>query len=277
MEEAQVDNQATETTGTDTGIDSGSSTQQDSASVTTQQDNQEVDKPYSPFSSGKEKFKVRGQEVEWDWNETKKWAQLNHSGYQAMEQAKTIEKKAQTALQQMYEAANRDPEGFIRTFNPNYKAQAQHAQAANGQPGSEEQSDPRDSAIQRLERELESLKSGQEQRSIAEEKQLIAKEIESAFTAYPTLKNVLKAEQLVKAEYARQLRLGNDQITIDDVAFHMSQEAQESEKKRMQATKHRLDQNRKTAPVSTSPTGGSGQSKGMTRDEVRKLAGLPPA
>lgn len=277
MEEAQVDNQASESTGIETASAEPTSTQDDSTPSPTQQDNQEIDKPYVPFSAGKEKFKVRGQEVEMTWDEAKKWVQLNQSGYQAMEQAKVLEKKAQTTLQQMYQMAERDPEGFIRTFNPNYRPQAAQANAAAGQAEGEEPSDPRDQAIQKLEREIQALKGGQEAREVAEEKIAISKEIESAFNAYPALKNVLKAEQLVKAEYARQLRLGNDQITIDDVAFHMSQEAQESERKRVTATKQRLDQNRKTAPVSTSPTGGSGQSKGMTRDEVRALAGLPPA
>lgn len=272
MEETQVDNQSTEST--DTGSTQTDSIQQDSAPDTTQQDSGETDKPYIPFSNGKEKFKVRGEEVEWDWNETKKWAQINRSGFLAMEQAKALEKKAQTALTQMYQMAERDPDGFIRTFNPNYKPQANASQ--QGQEDDGTQSDPRDTAIQALQREIEQLKGGQEAREIAEEKAIIAKELESAFAAYPVLKNVLKADQLVKAEYARQLRLGNDQITIDDVAFHMSQEAQESERKRVAATKARLNQNRQTAPISSSPAGGSGQSKGMTRDEVRKLAGLPP-
>lgn len=276
--DSSVDNQPSEPSGNQTASEQspGYSTQHDSLSGATQQDSQEVDKPYVPFSQGKEKFQVRGQEVEWDWNETKKWAQLNHSGYEAMEKAKLLEKKAQSTYEQMYEMANRDPEGFIRTLNPNYKPQALRSTGEPGQQSGEEQSDPRDAAIARLERELGSLKGGVEQREIAEEKAAISKELEAAFTAYPALKNVLKAEQLVKSEYARQLRLGNDQITIDDVAFHMSQEAQESERKRVALTKQRLEQNRQTAPVSTSPSGGSGQSKGMTREEVRKLAGLPP-
>lgn len=139
--------------------------------------------PHVPFANGgKEKFKVNGQEVEWDWPTTQRYAQMGKSGQLAMERAAEVERKAKDAYAKLYEAAQRDPEGLIQTLNPTWqprhqkaRAQTSSAQLPNGKAAATAQTDdeaagesldPRDEKIATLERRLAEIEQQGDRKSV---------------------------------------------------------------------------------------------------------------
>ena len=82
----------------DTGLDNQASVDQTDTSQNQSEipqsatDSTTQETEYKPFATGKEKFKVYGKEEEWDWNTTKKYAQLGKSAYQKLEEAAKIQK-----------------------------------------------------------------------------------------------------------------------------------------------------------------------------------------
>lgn len=275
-----VDNQSIEATDTsDQSLDNESEIQEASPSDVTQQDsdsdelNQEVKKQV-PFQNGKEKFKVNGTEVEWDWETTKKYAQIGNAGYKAMERAAAVEKKAADTYKQLMNLAQSDPEGLIRVFNPNYKPlQARNSQQDAYGQAEQQEMDPRDQKIQELEKQLSTVSERLEKQALDEERKAVQAEIDSAVKAYPILNDEIAINYL-KTQYKQALAKGMD-VTLDDVAFHVAQKLEESRNKKLEQQKQRIEEKRKRAPVTSTPgTPSSEAKKFQTFDEVRRLAGL---
>jgi len=169
---------STQATQTDTSTENLSVDQTQTQSQEFGQDEAtEAPKAPSPFAGGKEKFKVNGQEKEWDWNTTKKYAQLGYAGQQALEKAHATETKAKQSMQNLYAQINQlavsDPEGLIRMFNPKYQGTssrqmaAQGAQTEQGQ-ATEQGYDPRDQKIQELEQRTQSFEQMIEKQAVEE-------------------------------------------------------------------------------------------------------------
>lgn len=237
-------------------------------------------RPPAPFANGKEKFKVNGQEFEWDWETTKRYAQLGRSGQLALERAAQTEKNAKRAYAELVQQAKADPEGLIRIFNPTWQPSNRAAQSMPPQGyGQGEQAesaqdfDPKEAMIRELEQKLSSVESRLEKQDLDQERKVIETELENAVKAFPVLDNEIHREY-VKAQYARHLKNGLDNITIEDVAFHVSQQVQEMKEKEMKARKARLDDNRRRAPVSSVPGDVGKEAQPSSFDDVRRIAGL---
>jgi ribosomal protein L22 len=278
--EVTADISATETQSPNTPE---ASTSEETAQAQSQDNQTDKAASYIPFSNGgKEKFKVNGQEFEWDWETTRKYAQLGRSGQVAMERAAQTEKKAKEAFQKLIETAKQNPVEVLKILNPDFdastlthrQAQAAATEAVKGTEGKEAGIDPRDQKIQELEKRYQSVAEVLEKQEIEKERQAIETELTEAVKKYPELDNkIFKAH--VKTQYRQALANGIEDLTIDDVAFHVAQEIREmkaaEEKKKLETAK----ENRKRAPVSTHQGGSSGEKKaGYTFDEIRKMAGL---
>lgn len=247
--------------------------------------------PYVPFSNGgKEKFKVSGQEHEWDWETTKRYAQIGRSGHQAMERAAAVEKKARETYGGLIQNAKTDPEGLIRILRnePNWTPKGSKATPESGArttedggEGGEGQDDPRDAQIQDLRARLERFEQKAEQADVETERAAIDKEMDAARKAYPELDDEITMEY-VRGQYRRALMShdGNgDPLTVDDVAFHVAQQIKEKRAQKNREKTSVVDANREKAPLGGAPRGGKGSAgdKPMNFNDVRKLAGLPPA
>lgn len=273
--ESLVDNQSTLTETDNQGDLAQSSvnelTQQEQTTGNQEQvaatQQQQVQNPYKPFASGKEKFKVNGKDEEWDWETTRKYASLGKTSYQKMQEAAEVKKRAEDAYSQLLDLAKKDPEGLLRALNPNYAPQSQQQRQDQVTDA-----DPRDLKIQELERKLGEFSSVLEQQQVEEERKLINKELDDAVTKYTVLKGDKFALNYVKSEYRKALMQGLD-VSIDDVAFHVSQELQELRNQKVQETQKRFEQKRKNAPVTAVSTGSESSSKPMSLDEVKRLAG----
>lgn len=261
---------------TDTSA-SESEIQETSSPVTAQADDQQVEESqpevFVPFKSGKEKFKVNGAEVEWDWDTTKRYAQIGNAGYKAMEKAKALEKKQADTYQQLMDLATRDPEGLIRIFNPQWNGSAKQAQQIQaGQPQDQsEANDPRDHKIRELEQRYQSVAEKLEAQEIAKERSMIESEIQSAVKQFPILGDEMHQEFL-KFQYAKALKQGLD-VTMEDVAFHVAQKLEATRQAKNQQIKQRIEEKRKKAPVvGTAAPEGTGK-KTMSLEDVKRLAG----
>lgn len=253
----------------DTSIETQPGTPEAQSSPGTQTQPQAAPK-YVPFAQGKEKFKVAGQEHEWDWDTTKRYAQLGRSGQQAMERAAAVEKSAKDAYNKLLKAAESDPEGLLEVLNPNYKRrqapQAGESPTQDPAAAREQGPDPRDLRIQKLEEHFEN-------QEVEKERTAIASELDAAVKQFPILDDPIYRDH-VKAQYRRHLQNGIEDISIEDVAFHVAQQLEERKVQAEKAKVERLKEKSRTAPVGSqgaSSAGGSG--KGMTRADVLKLAG----
>jgi hypothetical protein len=232
----------------------------------------EGDKPqtYLPFQGGKEKFKINGKELEWDWPTVQRYAQKGYAGMQALQRAAETEKKAKQFFGGLQESAARDPEGVIRILlgDPNWRFQAQRAASETHLPD-ESSFDPKDRVIQELQAKVEKLSGKYEQTEIEQERAAIAKEISDAENRYPNLKGDEVALEYVKSQYRKALSQGLD-VTIDDVAFEVNQKLEERKLQRAQQTKKRIEEKRKTAPVTHVAGAPAAKEKGFdTFDDVR--------
>lgn len=265
-EAVSVEQTTTETTDTDSAT---SGAEQTSALDATDSLTQQSEAKLSPFSTGKEKFKINGKEEEWDWDTTKKYAQLGKSSSERWEKASALEKKVNDSYRQLMDLANKDPDGLIKLFNPGYQGKATAQDAAQ----SGQAVDPRDAKISHLESQLERVTGSIEKQELEAEKAAIAKEFADAEEKYPVLKGNKFLTNYVKAEYRKLLQAGVAEVTIEDVAFQVAREAQEFDQQKNQQTKKRLEENKNKSPLSQTPSGGSAASKPMTREEVMRLAG----
>lgn len=232
--------------------------------------------PPSPFATGKEKFKVNGQDKEWDWATTKKYAQLGYAGQAALERAHETEQKHKSFYSKLTEHAEHDPEGLIRILNPRFQGFASKAatpQGAGTGPNQGEELDPRDAKIQELESRTSSFEEMIEKQEIDKERQAIASELEDAVKEYPELNNEINREY-VKSQYARMVRKGIEGVTLADVAFHVSQKVKEMREADIKAKTAKALENKKKAPVGGSPAGTPSSAKPQSREDLKRMAGL---
>jgi hypothetical protein len=229
---------------------------------------QETQTPYVPFGAGKEKFKINGQEEEWDWDTTKRYAQLGKAGQQAMQKAAALEKKQKDLYAKMREAATQDPESFLEVITGQRRQQATQQQSTNA----DHQTDPRDLEFANTKQELAQIKQRLEHEDIERERVAIEKELGDAVGKYPEFNSKL-FKTFVKQQYYQTLKSGMEDVTLEDIAFLAAQELREEQGQKQKTVTQKLEENKKRAPVITPPGSSSGHSKAMTLDDVKKLAG----
>lgn len=260
----------TDTVETQQSVDTAQSvddTATDSDTTQSAQTIENTQQTHVPFSKGKEKFVVNGKEVEWDFETAKRYAQKGYSGMEAFQKAAEVERKNKELYRQLYSLAQSNPDELVRIFNPKYQP---HASA---QVDNTKEVDPFEQRLDmELQRRLAPLQQKLEQYEIDQERKLIQTEIESATKIFPILNDEFNVK-LLKAEYKSALQQGLD-VTIEDVAFYLSQKLQEREAERMNQTKTRIEQKRKDAPVHVTQTTQSSKKKDMSIDDVKRIAGL---
>lgn len=234
---------------------------------------QNAQKPYTPFATGKEKFKVDGQEFEWDWEETRRYAQLGRSGQAAMAKAAELEKKAASTYQQILKAAREDPEGLLAVLNPSYKPRSKSD--PNEGDGLDTQVDPRDLKIKELEAKVGKFESFLEQQDVERARQEIENEFAEAEKKFPSIKSPIHKEY-IRSQYRKYLNQGVTNISIEDLAFQLDQQVKEEQQAQMKAKRERLEAQRKNAPVPSVP--GSDQVSDRRAEEsgieyAKRLAG----
>lgn len=254
----------------DVAQDTSQEIQQEAANPTTPQD---LATEYKPFASGKEKFKIDDKEEEWDWNTTKKYAQLGKSSYSRLEQAANIQKQARSTYSNLMKAAQNDPEGLIRMLNPQFqgfpKAQGPGEQATGHNTGV----DPKDQKLSEIESKLQSYEEKIEAQAIAEERKAVETELDGALKEYPQLNNKF-LRSYVKSQYLQALKSDLHEITLSDVAFQVAQEWDGIRSEERKAKQQKIEENKRRAPVGTVP--GKQGEKPMGREDVLRLAGRIP-
>lgn len=269
---AGTETEATE--GNDGADVSNDVTQAEGAEADATEGTAEAKATYRPFENGKERFKIDGEEVDFDWDTAKKYVSLGKTAYKRMQETAEQKKQMQSTYQQLVELAQRDPETLIRVFNPNYTSQAKATQKQANAEGLDQvtDADPREMELQRLKEETQELRSRFERAEVEKERQLIEKEMSDAVSKYPVLKDNKFALTYVKQEYRKALQSGLD-VTLEDVAFYTAQELQNQQKEKVQQTQKRLEQKRKQAPVSVVSSASEHGGKSMSLEDVKKLAG----
>jgi hypothetical protein len=259
-QESQADSSATDNTApttTEQSVVDPTSTSQadDNSDPENQTDPASQSLPFT--QGGKEKFKINGKELEWDWPTVQRYAQKGYAGMQALQKAAETEKKARDFFGRLQDSAKRDPEGTLRILlgDPNWRFQAQRQ--PNGGQGNEthqndQSQDPRDMKIAELEQKLEKVSGKFEETEIQQERAAIAKELGDAEAKYANLKGDDVAMEFVKSQYRKALAAGID-VTIDDVAFEVNQKLEDRKAQRVNDTKKRIEEKRKTAPVTVTP------------------------
>lgn len=224
---------------------------------------------YVPFASGKEKFKVNDQERELTWEEAKRYAQLGFSATEKFQKAAQLDKKARETFMQLVQAAKDDSMWMMarRQFNPEFNPQGQFSQ---GQAEAAQTQDPLNPIVEELNR----VKAQLEQQEVEKERQAIEKEISDAVAKFPNLKSKWM-QKYVRDEYRSLLLNGVTEYSIEDVAFQVNQEFEQERQAQQKSRIETLEKNKERAPVTTTPARGGNQSRAMTREEIRKLAGRP--
>lgn len=228
---------------------------------------------YVPFKAGKEKFKINGQEEEWDWEQTKRYAQLGKAGQKAMQEKAESERKQKDFFARLIQGMESDPSATYEALTgkraPFSVQRAQQAAAAGEQQESE---NPLESRLRMTEAQLGSLLQQQEAAAVDRERQLIEQELDSSATKFPEI-NSPWLKSYVKQQYKALLQQGIHDMTIEDVAFMVSEEVKSKSSERNNKLIQKVDENKQKAPVITGP--GSGKNKPAGGLEyARKLAGL---
>lgn len=236
-----------------------------------QEDGQEV---VTPFKDGKETFVIDGQEVEMTWDEAKKSIQLASASYKRFEDAKKIEKQAQTVLEQLRQKARENPEGLIRIFNPNWQGGTFQAQAQDPTESQrhEGQDNPWQQRYEELDQRYKQLEQRFEQQDIQAEQAKLRQEFSEVESNYPIFKDEATMAYL-KSEYAKALRNGMD-ISLEDVAFTLSQKLERSRAEKLQSQQQRKEHNRNRAPVSAQPSAAKPSGGYNSFEDVKKSLGL---
>lgn len=252
--DTDLDNQTVETDAPDTGDTEATQDQEAQAQVT-------------PFASGKEKLTINGQEVELSWDEVKKYASLGRTAYDKMQEAASIRKQVQDNYKKLVQLAQTNPQGLIEVLTGRKAPSAGQSQAQDEQGDQIEarRNDPRDAEIQELKAKIEA-------RELAEERKAIETELTSAVSKYPELNNEIYKEY-VKSQYAKALRQGADDITIEDVAFIVSQQVKEKQAQSVRERQQKIKERRDRAPVTVPPGHRSDKPKEMDLEAVKRLAG----
>lgn len=283
METEQGNQQSQESFGVSDQVDPSSEGQDFQAQTDEGQEEQQAqdgqedgqEDVYVPFKDGKEKFTIDGQEVEMDWEETKKSVQLAQSSYKRFEDAKKIEKTAQTVLEQIKQKARENPEGLIKIFNPNWQggnSQAQSQETAQGGQRMQDQDNPWQSKFEELQRQNEELRQRFEEQDVQAERAKLQQEFTEVQSKYPVFQG--KAEMaFLKSEYAKALRNGME-VDLEDVAFTISQDLKNSQVQRIQSQNQKRKQARERAPVSSQPGAGGAKKEFEDFEDVKKSLGM---
>lgn len=214
--------------------------------------------------------KVDGKEMQFSEPELIKYAQLGKKGQRSMEYAASLEKKQKAFYGQLVSTAEKDVfalyEALTGKRHPMAHASAQ-AQSATDQG----QQDPRDIKLREYEEKLSRIEQKFEADEVEKERQAVATELADAVKKYPEL-NTPYHSSFVKDQYRRALKAGLDH-SLEDIAFLVAQDVREHEANKRKELNNKLDENKKKAPVMTTP--GSGKAKPPSGIEyARKLAGL---
>jgi len=229
---------------------------------------------YTPFKNGKEKFTFKDGEHEWDWETTKKYAELGRGGRLALQRAHEVEKKATEAYKKLLHHAQSDPYGLLKILNPQFEGSSQHTAktaTAHGNESEQQGQDPREAEIHQLKSKLGSVEEILERQEIEKEKQAIETELSDSIKKFPELDNKIH-RAYIKQQYKQALTQGLD-LSIEDVAFYVNQEIKEMESAKLKAQKEKQQQINKKAPVSSVPGKSVGEGGGYSREDVMRMAG----
>jgi hypothetical protein len=219
----------------------------------------------NPFATGKEKFKVDGEEHEWTWEETRKYAQLGKMGYKRSQEAAALKKQVADNYKKLTQMATTNPQALIEILTGRKQSPSQQGQGEEQTRQSEERGfDHRDA-------ELQELKQRVEARELADERKAIENELSDSVSKYPELNNEIYREY-VKSQYTKALRRGED-VAIEDIAFMVSQSIKEQQSKDLRTKQQKLKERRDRAPSTVPPGFKSEKSDDMDLDAVKRLAG----
>lgn len=228
---------------------------------------------YKPFASGKEKFKINGQEEEMDWETAKRYVQFGKAGRQAMDKAAQLEKRHKELHTKLGEFAQRDMEHgtFLlyqaltgKAYNP--KARAESVQDPNS-PNAPAAVDPRDEKLRLLEEKLSSFEQEREKALIETERKAVESELDEAVKKFPGLDDKF-TRSYIKSEYRKALQNG-EQLSIEDVAFFVAEEKKAQDAAKAKATTERIADNIKQSPVQTPAAAAPKVRKGTLEDAMR--------
>jgi hypothetical protein len=214
------------------------------------------------------KIKVNGEELEVTKPELIKYAQLGKAGQRAMERAALAEKSQKQMYSQLIQAADKDIYALYEVLTG--KKHPHATQFQNNGTQETAQVDPRDLELREYKERLSALEAARENEAVEKERVAIENELGEAVKKYPELDSPYM-KHFVKSEYRKALMNGID-LSLDDVAFYVSQDVKKSNAEKQKATVQKIEENKKRAPVITPPAGGNGK-KAMTLEDVKKLAG----
>ncbi len=248
---------------------------------TSDQTDQTQEQKLSPFAAGKEKFKIHGKEVEWDWDTTKRMAQLGYAGRRAMQERAEYEKKVNQTFLQLAQLAERDPDSAYEMLTGKKKSQTQQKQASDTSLTQDPNTtdDPRMAQIlnklQAQEQLIESLKKKEEASLVEQEAKAIESEYQDVEKSFPELSGDKYIKQYIKDFYYKELTSGNTLITLEDVAFEVVMEMREAKAQKDRAAKKTQEIRKQKAVVST-VQGSTGKSEPKFRsfEDVKKFAGV---
>lgn len=282
-----MDNETTDTGTQDTSSDTlGNQAEVDTSPADTGSTDQADDKQkYQPFQTGKEKFKVDGREYEWDFQTAQKWAQLGYAGRRAMQEKAELQKQHQNFYNQLVKAADTDMDGLYEVLTGRKRGTtqaSQHTHNTSTEDPNAQGADPRYEEIQRAMKtqaeQLAELREEKEARLVEQESKAIENEFSEVEKKFPQIAGNKYLKHYIKAQYAAELRAGNHEATIEDVAFFVTQEMSEQERTKQTNVKESIAQKKAKGTVGTQKPGGEGTAdKGYSNFEaVRKFAGLLP-
>lgn len=291
-----MENMDTVDNGTETPQNENVSTTDTSASPETQPDTEtqdlstqdDIDSPdkdlqqktLKPFENGKEIIKVRGKDVEVDWETTKRLASLGMAGRRAMQEKAQTEQKFKAFMGQLKSAAEKDPYELAEILTGKRLQRPHQNTQTTTQEENNQNEDPRYAQLmQRLEQQdqqIRELSGDRENRLVQQELAAIEKEYSDVEKQFPELKGDRFKKQYIKDLYAKEIRNGNEYTTLEDIAFEVVMELRDEEKMRQKEVKAR-EQAKRAKTVLTTQQGSNGKSaekKFKTFDDVRKEFGI---
>lgn len=238
--------------------------------VSTEQATPETEAPAQQTQEPEQKLysiKVNGEEMQVSEPELIKYAQLGKAGQRAMERAAQTEKKQREMYSQLVKAAETDVYALYEVLTGKKHPSAMQQ---NNNAVTQQDLDPRDLKLREYEEKLSRIEQRIEAEEVEKERQAVETELADSIKKYPEL-DTPYLKHYIKAEYRKALVNGID-LSLDDVAFYVSQDVKKSEQEKAKATSMKLEENKKRAPVIAPPPGAK-ESKPMTLDDVKRLAG----
>jgi hypothetical protein len=196
-----------------------------------------------------------------------------------MEKAAALEKKQKDLYAQLRTAAEKDPDGFLEVItgkrrnlaNPAAPKKATALDEANGgDPKDLELKEYYEAQLRERDERLSRLEQRLEQEDVERERKLVA----DAIKKYPVL-NTKHLKAYVQSQY-RQALVNGLELSLEDVAFYVSEEVKQEQQARQKTVTKKLEENNKRAPVFTPPAPGSVKKKGTLEDSLQ-LGGVMPS